>query len=221
MALSSAEQQTIEDMVAAASPNQRDNMRLDAEAALRQINNLMARRLLSQEEKKVAERAMEILVRLEAIGNGKGLGGAAPKPFSAPVKNEVTDDAVKLKTLTNLAAAKYLPMSDEELKAALPLDFPSDHYGFEFGNATFVFADMPDFIFTLSKIFTLSTATGSQNLTVVGRGKYAGFKLFVSGARRSWKCSARDGTITAATGEAKKLAQLMEEKFGIKGMMRL
>jgi len=81
MPLSSAEQQTIEDMVAAASPGQRDNMRLDAEAALRQINNLMARRLLSQEEKKVAERAMEILVRLEAIGNGKGLGGAAPKPF--------------------------------------------------------------------------------------------------------------------------------------------
>jgi len=55
----------------------------------------------------------------------------------------------------------------------------------------------------------------------VGRGKYAGFKLFVSGDRRSWKCSASDGTIIAATGEAKKLAQLMEEKFGIKGMMRL
>src|SRR5262245_54740095 len=70
MPLSSPEQQIIEDMVAAASPDQRDNMRLDAEAALRQINNLMARRLLSQ--------------------------------------------------------------------AALPLDFP--HYGFEFDNATFVFA---------------------------------------------------------------------------------
>src|SRR5262245_59560882 len=211
MPLSSAEQQTIEDMVVAASPNQRDNMRLDAEAALTQINNLMGRRLLSQEENKVAERAIEILVRLEAIVTGK----AAPQPFSALVKNEVNDDAVKLKTLTNLAAAKYLPMSDEELKAALPLDFP--HYGFEFDNATFVFADMPDFIFTLSKILTLSKATGSQNLTVVGRGKYAGFKLFVSGDRRSWKCSASDGTITAATGEAKKLAQLMEEKFGHQG----
>ena len=202
MPLSSAEQQTIKDMVAAASPDQRDSMRLDAEAALTQINNLTARRLLSQEENKVAERAIEILWCLEAI------------------KDEVNNDAVKLKTHTNLAAAKYLPMSDEELKAALPRDFPSDHYGFEFDNATFVFADMPDFIFTSSKIFTLSKATGSQNLTVVGRGKYAGFKLFVSGDRRSWKCSARDGT-TAATGEAKKLAQLMEEKFGIKGMMRL
>src|SRR5262245_23342712 len=191
MPLSSAEQQIIEDMVAAASPDQRDNMRLDAEAALRQINNLMARRLLSQEENKVAERAIEILGRLEAIGTGK----AAPQPFSAPVKNEVNDDAVKLKTLTNLTAAKYLPMSDEELKAALPLDFPSDHYGFEFDNATFVLVDM---------IFTLSKATGSQNLTVVGRGKYAGFKLFVSGDRRSWKCSASDGTIIAATREAKK-----------------
>src|SRR5262245_41352916 len=134
MPLSSAEQQIIEDMIAAASPDQRDNMRLDAEAALRRINNLMARRLLSQEETKVAERAIEILVRLEAIGTGK----AAPQPFSALVKNEVNDDAVKLKTLTNLAAAKYLPMADEELKAALPLDFP--HYGFEFDSATFVFA---------------------------------------------------------------------------------
>ena len=203
MPLSSAEQQTIKDMVAAASPDQRDSMRLDAEAALTQINNLTARRLLSQEENKVAERAIEILWCLEAI------------------KDEVKNDAVKLKTHTNLAAAKYLPMSDEELKAALPRDFPSDHYGFEFDNATFVFADMPDFIFTSSKIFTLSKATGSRNLTVAGRGKYAGFKLFVSGDRRSWTCSAKDGAITAATGEAKKLAQVMEEKFGIKGMMRL
>jgi hypothetical protein len=80
---------------------------------------------------------------------------------------------------------------------------------------------MPDFIFSSSKIFTLSKATGSRHLTVVGRGKYAGFKLFVSGDRRSWNCSARDGAITAATAEAKKLAQLMEEKFGIRGMMRL
>src|SRR5262245_65903736 len=106
MPLSSAEQQIIEDMVAAASPDQRDNMRLDAEAALRQINNLMARGLLSREETKGAVRAVEILVRLEAIGTGK----AAPKPFSALVKSEVTDDAVKLKTLTNLATANYLPM---------------------------------------------------------------------------------------------------------------
>ena len=39
MPLSSAEQQTIEDMVAAASPNQRDNMRLDAEAALKRTSH--------------------------------------------------------------------------------------------------------------------------------------------------------------------------------------
>jgi hypothetical protein len=45
------------------------------------------------------------------------LGGAAPKPFSALVKKN----------------------------DALPLDFPSDHYGFEFDDATFVFADMPNF----------------------------------------------------------------------------
>ena len=38
MPLSSAEQQTIEDMVAAASPNQRDNMRLDAEAGVAVID---------------------------------------------------------------------------------------------------------------------------------------------------------------------------------------
>ena len=72
MPLSSIEQQTIRDMVAAASPGQRDNMRLDAEAALTKINNLMTQRLLSQEETKVAERAIEILVRFEAIGKGKG-----------------------------------------------------------------------------------------------------------------------------------------------------
>ncbi len=226
MPLSGASQQTIEDMVAAASPNQRYIMRAEAEAALTQINTLMGQRLLSHEENKAAERAIEILVRLEAIEQGKGwwfrskrriqltqmyLGGAAPKPFSALIKNEVNDDAVKLKTLTDLAVAKYLPMSDEELKAVLPLDFPGDHYAIDFDTATFVFPDMSDFSFNLSETM------GAKSLVVLGTGRYAGFSLFVSDGARY--CGARGTNATSATGGAKKLALLMEKKFGIQDMM--
>jgi hypothetical protein len=68
MPLSSIEQRTIRDMVAAASPGQRDNMRLDAEAALTKINNLMTQRLLSQEESANLRecRLPKTLVRREA-----------------------------------------------------------------------------------------------------------------------------------------------------------
>lgn len=229
MPLSSGEQQTIEDMVAAASPDQRRNMRADAEAALSQINRLMGQRLLSREENKVAERAVEVLVRLEAIENGKGwwfrskrrlqlvqmyLGGGAPKPFSTLIKDEVNDVAVKLKTLTDLAAAKYLPMSDEELKAALPRDFPVDHYQIGSDTAMFVFPDMSDFS------FMLSTFTGSKQLMINGRGKYTGITLFVHEGG-VWHCSVEDGVVYSATGGAKKLAQVVQQKFGIKDMKSL
>jgi hypothetical protein len=221
---SNAEQQTIEKMVAAASPDQRNVMRSEAETALTQINKRMGQRLLFHEENKAAERAIELLVRVEAIEKGKGwwfrskrrlqirqmyLGGAAPKPFSAIVKNEVNDDAVKLMRLTDLAVTKYLSMSDEELMAVLPLDFPSEHYGFDLDAVTFVFPDMSDFYVTLSE------NTGSKSLCVTGRRRYAGFTLFVPNDGY-WHCSAREGITHSATGGAKSLAQLLEKKFGIR-----
>src|SRR5687768_4771625 len=69
--------------------------------------------------------------------------------------------------------------------------------------------------------FTLSKATGSQNLSVVGGGRYGGFTLFVSGDRQFWYCAVGDGLAHSATDGAKKLAQLMENKFGIKDMKSL
>lgn len=163
---SNADQQTIEKMVAATSSDRRNAMRAEAEIALKQINHRMAERFLFHEESKAAERAIELLVCVEAIEKGKGwwfrskrrlqltqayLGGAAPKPYSVIIKEQVNDDAVKLMTLTDLALTKYLSMSQEELMEALPLDFPGDHFGFDLDAVTFVFASMSDFYFTLSE----------------------------------------------------------------------
>jgi len=224
MPLSNAEQQTIEKIVAAASPDQRNVMRSEAKTALTQLNKRMAQRLLFLEENKVAETAIELLVRMEAVEKERGwrfrfkrrhqlkqiyLGGAAPKPFSAIVKTEVNDDAAELMTLTDLALTKYLLLSEDELMAALQLDFPSGHYGFDLDALTFVFPNMSDFYFTLSE------NTGSKSLCVTGRRKYAGFTLFVPD-RGYWHCSAWEGIAHSETGGAKALAQLIEKKFGIR-----
>lgn len=228
MPLSSLEHQRVEAAVASANPDQRLRMKGEAEATLLHVSKLMAQRLLSHEENKLAEIAVEMLVRIEAVEDRKGwwfrakrrlqlthmyLGGGAPKPFSALIKSEVNDDAVKLKTLTDLVVAKYLPMSGEQLKAALQRDFPPNNYDIGISNnATFVFLDFQEFTFMLDV-----PETTANNLSVVGSGRYAGFMLCVS-PDRHWHCSARDGLAYTATGGAKKLAQLMKEKFGVRDL---
>jgi hypothetical protein len=179
MSLSSAELQRVESAVAAASPDLRLKMKGEAEATLAHVNKLMAQRLLSREENKAAEVAVEILVRIEAIATGRGwwfrskrrlqltqmyLGGAAPKPFSALIRGAVNDDAVKLKTLADLVVAKYLPMSGEQLKAALTRDFPRDNYDIGLNDVTFVFPDLPEFSFMVDAV-----EAGANSLSVVAR----------------------------------------------------
>jgi hypothetical protein len=57
----------------------------------------------------------------------------------------------------------------------------------------------------------------TADLAVTGSGRYAGFMLFAS-TDGLWRCSVSDGLAYSATGGAKKLAQLMEKKFGIRDM---
>ena len=68
---SNPEQRIIEETVFTATPDQRNVMRLDAAAALRKLNGRLAQRPLSYEEKKAAERAIELLICTEAVENGK------------------------------------------------------------------------------------------------------------------------------------------------------
>jgi hypothetical protein len=149
--------------------------------------------------------------------------GQAPPPVtqmyfgadaaSGLIKSVVNDDAVKLKTVTDLVVAKYLPMSPEQLQTALATDFP-DHHDIDGSTMAFWFSDMPEISFML-----LAVGDGANGLSVVGRDRYAGFRLFVSHELR-WHCSVRDGIGYAATAGARKLAQLMERRFGVRDITR-
>lgn len=223
MPLSYAEQQTIEKIAVAANAEQRNALRLQAEAALTQISKRRAKRLLFLEENQAAERAIELLVRTEAVGESKGWWfrlkrrlqlkhiylDMTPKPLDPSVESDVNDDAMKLMTLIDVALTRYLPMSEDELMEALPADFPPDHFSFDLDALTFVFPKLPNFYFTLSENM------GLKSLCVTGRRHYTGFTLFVP-ARGHWHCSAeRQPSGTGRSGAAA-LAQLIESKFGIR-----
>jgi hypothetical protein len=223
MPLSFAEQQTIEKIAAAANPDQRNALRLQAEAALTQISKRRARRLLFLEENQAAERAIELLVRTEAVGESKGWWfrlkrrlqlkhiylDVTPKPFGPSVETEVDEDALKLMTLIDVALTRYLPMSEDELMAALPADFTPDHYSFDLDALTFVFPTLPNFYFTLSENM------GSISLCVTGRRYYTGFTLFVP-AHGRWHCSSGGAASDPGRSGTSALAQLIERKFGIR-----
>lgn len=72
MAISGQEQQQIQMMIEAASKEERREMCENAEATLSQINMLMRQKVLSKEESKSLDFAIEILMRVEATEKGKG-----------------------------------------------------------------------------------------------------------------------------------------------------
>ena len=72
MPLSATDQQQVQDLIDAASPEQRREMKSEAEATLGQVNTLMGQKLLSRDENKAMEIAVEMLVRIDATEKGKG-----------------------------------------------------------------------------------------------------------------------------------------------------
>lgn len=70
MPTNSAEQQQIQQLIDAASAQERLEMRANAEATLTQVNVLMGQKILSREENKASDIAIEILVRLEDLERG-------------------------------------------------------------------------------------------------------------------------------------------------------
>jgi len=217
------ERQTIEKLVAAATPDQREAMRSEAVAALIQVNSRPTQRLLFQAEKQMAERAIELLVCMDAIEQGRGwwyrfkrriqLTQSYLQEASTPSdeKSDTNTDATSLMSLTDLVLTKYLPMSESDLKTTLPTDFPRGNYGFDLDAVTFVFPRLSEFYFTISE------NCGSKSLCVTGRRQYAGFTLFVP-ARGHWHCLATGGAGRSKDSEAEALAQLLEKKFGIRNL---
>lgn len=72
MALSGAEQNEVQKAIDAAPLSERDVMRAEAESTLAQINAIMGSKILTKEESKAADFAVEFLVRLEATSKSKG-----------------------------------------------------------------------------------------------------------------------------------------------------
>lgn len=228
MTLSSIEQQHIQDAVDLATPDQYQQMKIDAENTLTMTNAMMGHKL-ANEEMKLAEMAIEVLVRLEAMENNKGwwfrtkrrvqlvqmyLGNQ--QLFGFLIRGEVNDDAVRLKALVDQVVAKYMSLTHEELMEVVPRDFPAELYHAVENDdvMNFTFPDVKEFL------FMLHTSEGNNNsLTAIGRGKYAGFTLYTSDS--PWFCSVEDGITYRATGGAKMLAKLMAKKFGISDMTKI
>lgn len=72
MLLSGREQQQIQVMVDTASTEERQEMCANAETTLSRANMLMSQKILSKEENKAVNVAIEVLMRVEATEKGKG-----------------------------------------------------------------------------------------------------------------------------------------------------
>ena len=70
--LSGATQQSLQEMIDNANIEEQQKMKLNAERFLGQLNIMMDQRLLSGDEMRRGEIAIEILVRLESTQNRKG-----------------------------------------------------------------------------------------------------------------------------------------------------
>lgn len=72
MPASAAEQQRVQDLVDAADAQQRQELRQQAEERLLNLTGIMSSRLLTAEESKAADIAIEILARLDCLANNGG-----------------------------------------------------------------------------------------------------------------------------------------------------
>ncbi len=132
--------------------------------------------------------------------------------FGFLIGGEVNDDAVKLKTFTDMALNKYGNLPTDELGPAIKGDFDKDCYHIDMYTVNFRFKEIEEFLFSLE---SRAEEGKARTLTVFGNRKYAGFMLQVVDGE-NWHCSVSDGIGYRATGGAKKLAPIMKKKFGIR-----
>lgn len=72
MPTTTAEQGMVQALIDAATKEERQHLRVEAEATLAEINVLMGQKLLSREESKASDIAIETLTRLDATEQNKG-----------------------------------------------------------------------------------------------------------------------------------------------------
>jgi hypothetical protein len=135
--------------------------------------------------------------------------------FGFLIAGEVNDDAVKLKTFADIAISKYINLTRSDFEAAISKDFPSDRRYSDRHYISFRYPELREFLFSID---IPEQGELSHHLTAFGEGRYAGFMLQVNKAE--WHCSVSNGISYNATGGAKKIAQIMENKFGVKNITR-
>ena len=131
--------------------------------------------------------------------------------FGWLIKDRVNDDAVRLKALADLVVSRYLPLSRDELEAAVKQDFPGELSFVDSDRV--VFQEAPEFTFAIN-VDWLGTGNPASGLTIMAIDKYAGFSLYAN-AEGLWFCSAEDGVFARTTAGSKKLVKAMKAKFGV------
>ncbi len=229
MPLSAGEQAEVERCVKAASNDEMVELRGAAEQTLQQLSEVARQKIFDAAESKAADSAIEFLVRIEVREKGGGWWfrlkrraqlvqtyfGSGSAVTSFAIKSEANDHAVRLKTLTEMAA-RYLDLPADTLREVLARDFSASQIsGDSFG---FVYRTSPEFEFRISGIGKEKSA---RSIMVMGRGELTGYTLYGNDGGTLWFSVASDGPFSVATGAAMKLAKTMQAKFDIDDLSRL
>ena len=129
--------------------------------------------------------------------------------FRIWTKNKVSDDAARLKTLTDAVIDNYAEMNIRGAKSAIKGDFEEELRSVDHHDCCFQYRDFPEIQFALWK------GAGEKLIVqAMGRGKYAGFFLTVGGGD-NWHAHVQDGLAYRASSGAKKLTKVMTKRFGV------
>jgi len=137
--------------------------------------------------------------------------------FGFLIKREVNDDAVRLNTLSGLAAKRYCHLSFDDACHLVTADFDPKLRHIDKLGCTFDYPGLAHFQFHLDR----GLASTHLALSVFGEGKYFGFMLQTGDGGQKWQASVEDGAAYRATGGAKVLIEVMEKKFGVRNFTKL
>lgn len=136
--------------------------------------------------------------------------------FGFLIKNEVRRDAARLKLLVDQCATKYRGRSSDEAFTKLRSELGDERIHRSHHDLSFTFTEAPCFHFSYD---LFQAETGLKNLSVAGRGKYAGYMLTDVGG--SMHSSISDGISYRATSAAKMLARLLERDHDVRDFTKL
>lgn len=123
---------------------------------------------------------------------------------------KINDDAVKLKTLIDVALNKYGNLPIKQLAEAAKNEFDYSTT-LSSKDIIFRFKELDSFMFYFSE----STDDNKKSsLVVTGTRKYQNFSL--SACKEFWSCCTMDRGYHRTTSKAKKLMKVMVEKFDVR-----